>query len=367
MKKTIGKIYQSKIQHVGDGHYRFTLIGIISPKKASVIKYDIKLDKEEGKSKNEPPKIKLNLSKEFYKDCRLTISKTGLGDAYEITTPGEYPVIFDYHTSSLNFLASPDAIYIDSTLETIGEKVIEPYYGNEFLALGSAIMDSLTGKLMTKNQLSSALKLPKQQKGPKNIDLARLISKVTSTLMKEHNYLLAHESGKFGTRYIDILTEMFEQMGATKKYLETPSAYAKKLSENPTLVYEYLLMLSPQEIDELTRKIATLYDELRAFYKLNNIGDTPMLQVLNSKSESLLAALSNYNQNYICFNINNDTIVVTRRDPKGEEQSSPRQLTPTISESRILRALKHITKKIPPRIPTSLKKASASLKRRKND
>ena len=368
MKKTIGKIYQSKIQHVGDVHYRFTLIGITSPKKASVIKYDIKFEQEEGKSKNKPPKISLKLSNEVYKDCSLTINKTGLGDAYEITTPGEYPVIFDYHDSALNLLASPEAIYIDSAIETIGKEVTETYYGDEFLALGSAITDLLTGKLMTKNQLKSALQLDKKLDGKKDINLAGLISRVTSTLMAERNYITASNSGNFGTQYIIIVEEILKKFEMDKQYLETLPEYAQKLAENPTLVYEYLLRLSPQEIEGLARKIAVLYDELRSFYESNNIGDISMWKALNDKSESLLGAISAYSQNYVGFNINNDTIVVTRRNSKGEEQTSQHQLTQTITEKRKLEGLRNVAKKILQKAPKCLKNAAAmSRRRRKNE
>ena len=352
MKKTIGKIYQSKIQLVGDGHYRFTLIGIISPKKASGIKYDIKFDKEEGKSKNEPPKIKLNLSKEFYKDCRLTISKTELGDAYEITTPGEYPVIFDYHNSGLNFLASPDVSYMDSALETIGEKVIEPYYGNEFLALGSAIMDSLTGQLMTKNQLSSALKLQKTPKGSKNINLAGLISRVTSTLMAERNYITASDSGHFGTEYIIIVEEILKKFGKDKQYLETLPEYAQKLAENPTLVYEYLLNLKPEETVAFAKKIASLYENLRTFYITKGIGNNKIWEILLKKGKHLSDTRSTYEQTIPCgIDVKEDTLIITRSDACDTPIFSVHQLTQTISESRILNALKQATRKIPSLIP----------------
>ena len=369
MKKTIGKIYQSKIQHVGDGHYRFTLIGITSPKKASVIKYDIKFEQEEGKSKNKPPKIKLNLSKEFHKDCSLTINKTVLGDTYEITTPGEYPVIFDYHDSALKLLASPEVSYMDSALETIGKEVVEPYYGNEFLALGSTITDLLTGKLMTKNQLCQALNLQKTPKGSKNINLAGLISRVTSTLMAERNYITASDSGHFGTEYIIIVEEILKKFGKDKQYLETLPEYAQKLAENPTLVYEYLLNLKPEETVAFAKKIASLYENLRTFYITKGIGNNKIWEILLKKGKHLSDTRSTYEQTIPCgIDVKEDTLIITRSDAWDTPIFSVHQLTQTITEKRKLEGLRNVAKKILQKAPKCLKNAAAmSRRRRKND
>ena len=350
MKKKIGKIYQSNIQHVGDGHYRFTLIGVISPKKASVIRYDIRLQQEEEKNKNDKPTIKISLSKEFYKDCKLNITCLGTGNKYEITTGGDNQMIFDYFDKTLNFLVCFDSSYMESALETIGEQVIEKYYGESFMALGSAISDSLIGTLMTKNQLKSALGLTKKIDGQKNLNLARVISRTVSALKTEYKYISALDIIGVGEKYIKILEKIFEKFGIDSYRLETPLDYARRLEESPMLVYEYLLNLTPKEIVEFADEIASLYEELKTVCITNKIDNKAKWRFLDDKRDLLVSAITAYKQIIASIWVEGDKLMVTRREGHETAVLSDHVLTQTITERRVLEGLKNSIKNIPPKL-----------------